>query len=736
MSVVNRRRMRTVLRDRVFVGNLAVWRWSALLGIPLAAVVLVWCLVPRDYYTGTSSVNALTITGPAQGRQRICQAEQNIPAGTRRVQLEVGSGQAVRPALSLIVGISGRTVVSHIPSAPATVGLAQRVDFPIPDLTAGEPSVPASLCVRATGRGAFALGVSPTGAAFTPPLRLGGKPTLSRLSVWYLPKVGSKRSYLDELGTMLRRANLFAPGFDSPVLLGIVIVGLLPLIAILAVRCLALAASGRIRRLGLWIYVLALLNAASWSLITPPFQAPDEVDHYAYVQSVAENGLKPTPYVNAPQARWSDAETDALLSTGMLTDHQGSDTRAPGLAADVGGYRRLSMDGHAIQDNGGGNETTASYGPLYYLALTPGYVAAPSGSVFTQLGLMRLISAIIGAFAAVFAYLLVRELVPRHPWAAVLAGLLVAFQPMYGFLSGALNNDIGLDAGSAAVAWLLVRLLRRGLATRELVAIGVLLGALPFVKDSAYDLLPLAAVAVFVVLCRAGAWKRGRRLTSARGIGVLLVSFVVPYVLCTVLDNAMSPAAPRGGGLNVATTTGGALSAALHAPTSYLGYLWEVFLPRLSAMTPHFIGTGYPAQTIFIKRGWAAFGWYDTFFPGWVYTVLDVAMLGALAMGLVSLARNREWIRRQLPETILVIVFPVVIIAAFEAVFYTAGGRGVIAEMGRYVFPALAPLAALAVGALWALPRRWVLPAGGVLLAVVLAFSYASQLLTFTAFFS
>jgi 4-amino-4-deoxy-L-arabinose transferase-like glycosyltransferase len=736
MAVLNRRRARAVLRGRIFVGDLAVWRWSALLGIPLAAVVLVWCLVPRAYYTGTSSVNALTITGPAQGHERICQAAQNIPAGTRRVQLVVASGQTVRPGLSLTVRTSARTVVSRIGAATAIPGQFPRVDFPIPDLTGGTPSVPATLCVRATGRGAFALGVTPTAAAFTPPLRLAGAPTLSRLAVWYLPASGARRSYLAELGTMLRRASLFAPGFSSPVLLGIVIVGLLPLIAILAVRCLAAAAAGRVRRLGLWIYVLALLNAASWSLITPPFQAPDEVDHFAYVQSVAENGLKPTPYANATQARWSTSETDALLATGMLTDHQAEDSRAPGLRADVRGYQRLSMDGRAPQSDGGGNETTAAYGPLYYLALTPGYFAAPRGSVFTQLGLTRLISAIIGAFAALFTFLLLRELVPRRPWTAVLAGLLVAFQPMYGFLSGALNNDIGLAAGSAAVAWLLVRLLRRGPRTPELVAVGVLLGALPFVKESAYDLFPLAGFVVLAGLWRARAWRAGQRLASTRRLGLLLASIAVPYVLGTLLNRAMTPAPPPGGGVNGATTTSGALSAALHAPLSYLGYLWEVFLPRVSGLAPHFVGTGYPAQTIFIKRGWAAFGWYDTFFPGWVYRVLDVAMLVALVLGVVSLIRNWGWVRRRVPETLLVILFPIVVIAAFEAVFYTAGARGVIAEMGRYVFPALAPLAALAVGALWALRRSWILPAGALLLATVLAFSYASQLLTFTAFFS
>ena len=30
---------------------------------------------------------------------------------------------------------------------------------------------------------------------------------------------------------------------------------------------------------------------------------------------------------------------------------------------------------------------------------------------------------------------------------------------------------------------------------------------------------------------------------------------------------------------------------------------------------------------IFVERGWGAFGWYDVFFPHWVYVVILVAMI-------------------------------------------------------------------------------------------------------------
>ena len=47
--------------------------------------------------------------------------------------------------------------------------------------------------------------------------------------------------------------------------------------------------------LAAWLCALvACVNAASWSLITPPFQAPDEQAHFAYVEQLARNGSLPT----------------------------------------------------------------------------------------------------------------------------------------------------------------------------------------------------------------------------------------------------------------------------------------------------------------------------------------------------------------------------------------------------------------------------------------------------------
>jgi hypothetical protein len=378
----------------------------------------------------------------------------------------------------------------------------------------------------------------------------------------------------------------------------------------------------------------------------------------------------------------------------------------------------------------------STYGPLYYYAVAPGYLIASGGSVFSQLELARLCSALIGALVAVFTFLLVAELVPSKPWLAVLAGLLVCFQPMFSFLSGSVNNDIGVDAGAAAVAYLLVRILRRGITWPSMLALGLLLGALPFVKNTAYELYPLAVVGIAGALWH----ERARLRTRLRAIATALLALAVPWAVvfaaASTLSTALSPGAPSTRAHTVVATTSGSLSVVLHHPLSYLVYLWEVFLPRLPGMHPHFPSGVYPANVIFIHRAWAEFGWYDVSFPSWVYGVLwgVTGVVGAL--GLSALWLRRRQVRVRGIEVALLVLFPIVVVGGFEAAFYLPGQRPFISEFGRYAFPALAPLAALVVGALYGLPRRWMLAAGTVLLVAMVAFCYASQLLTLTAFYS
>ena len=56
-----------------------------------------------------------------------------------------------------------------------------------------------------------------------------------------------------------------------------------------------------------WVCALvAFLNAACWSVISPPFEIPDEPSHFAYVQRLAETGKLPASSAEAfPPAEYT-----------------------------------------------------------------------------------------------------------------------------------------------------------------------------------------------------------------------------------------------------------------------------------------------------------------------------------------------------------------------------------------------------------------------------------------------
>ncbi len=154
-------------------------------------------------------------------------------------------------------------------------------------------------------------------------------------------------------------------------------------------------------------------------------------------------------------------------------------------------------------------------------------------------------------------------------------------------------------------------------------------------------------------------------------------------------------------------------------------------------MTQHFPAGHYPGFVIFIERGWAAFGWYDVFFPKWVYVaILALSLLVFFVLAPLAARVERRWLSAHWAETAVILLTPAAVIVGFTAAYYTPTPRPVIAEFGRYLFPAIGPIALFVVGALHALGRRRLPSVGAGLLVAMIVLTYASQLLTLTSFYA
>ena len=133
----------------VLAGDRRVWRTAALCAIPLVLLVCFECARPRDYNTGTDSVEVHGYVASARARQEVCLGGLRIPAGTARLRLQVSSPTPERPALQLSLRLGARVLHSRVPRLAVRRSRASAVVFSIPRLPARPAANAGSLCLLA-----------------------------------------------------------------------------------------------------------------------------------------------------------------------------------------------------------------------------------------------------------------------------------------------------------------------------------------------------------------------------------------------------------------------------------------------------------------------------------------------------------------------------------------------------------------------------------------------------------
>jgi hypothetical protein len=460
--------------------------------------------------------------------------------------------------------------------------------------------------------------------------------------------------------------------------------------------------------------LVAFLNAACWSFITPPFQVPDEPAHFAYVQELAETGRLPSS--NAEQ--YSPDEMAVLQGLRQEDIKQTPQERSISSPAE---RRRLqSALAAPLSRRGEGDAGVASSEPpLYYALETIPYALGAGGTLLDSLELMRLLSALMAGFTALFAFLFVREALPGVRWAWTVGGLGVAFVPLLGFMSGSVNPDALLFAVSAALLYCLARAFRRGLTSRSACAIGAVIAVGLLTKLNFVGLLP-GAVLALVLLARAAARAHGR--SAYRWLGVALAIGACPAVLYALV-NVISghPAfgvASSGAGL---TRHHGSLSGEI-------SYIWQLYLPPLPGM-PHDFPGYFTTRQIWFDGYVGLYGWLDTTFPGWIY---DAALLPAGLIALLcarALVAARAALRGRAGELLSYAAIAAGLMVLVGADSYLAFPEAA-AEYGqaRYLLPLLPLLGAVLALAPRGAGRRWGPAVGALILVLFLGHDLFSQL--------
>jgi 4-amino-4-deoxy-L-arabinose transferase-like glycosyltransferase len=475
--------------------------------------------------------------------------------------------------------------------------------------------------------------------------------------------------------------------------------------------------------LALWACMaVAVMNAAVWSLIVPSFQGPDEPVHFGYVQYFGETGKIPrnlTPYYTPS----GDAEVAFQGLPWSLTDH-------PSWSAEQNARVEREL---RRGDLGRVSERAAGYAsnnpPLYYMLAAAPYRVAHGGTFYDRMYAARFFSSLLAGLTVGLIFMFLRELLPRRPWAWAVGALVVAFQPVFGFIGGVVNIDNLLWAESALLLWMLARSFRRGLTVRRGVAIGLAVLAGMLTKGSMFGLVPGVLLGLALLVWRPGAVPRRQALRGAvASVGVA----AVPMALWLYANQALLDRSGESTSGGLAGAGGGEASIG-----GQLSYLWQFWLPKLPSQFDWFeIYPQYPLWDTVIQGFVGRFGWFQFGFSLTFAKVATVVFFVIFALAVAELWRCRAALRARWRELLVYGVLALGLIALVGVAGYrykleTDGNF----EQTRYYFPLIAFYGAMVALAARGVGRRYGPLAGIAFVVLAAAHGIFAQLLTVERYF-
>jgi 4-amino-4-deoxy-L-arabinose transferase-like glycosyltransferase len=453
-----------------------------------------------------------------------------------------------------------------------------------------------------------------------------------------------------------------------------------------------------------------------WALLVPPWQGPDAVAHFAYVQSLAERlKLPDSTATRRPELSTDQSIADQAVGASAVAFYTDA-VRPTWSAQDYALYRKLAARRPSRSDGGGAN-SSATNPPFYYLYASLAYWAAYPGDAFDRLyaidiaGVLLLLTTVAGAWLLAGEVLGPRRL-PQVACAAV-AGLV----PEVTFMETSVNPDAMMMPLWTLAFWLGARVINRAARARDVAALGGVTAAAVLTKGTSYALVPPALLAIAL------GWARQPRECRRASIGRLasaLLTLVVPVLAWVGLA--------RLSGRPVANQVAGVSGVAPKQfnVRQFLSYIWQFYLPRLPWMTPFTVTNGrLSVYNVWVRGAWGTFGWLDVLLPGFIYDILAY-VTGAVALaGAALVARLRD--RRTLALASFFLLAVVALLGGLHWYEYRSviSGYGPI-NQGRYLLP-LIGLFGLTIGAVLSrMPARARAPLGAAVVAAMLVLQVLS----------
>ncbi len=416
------------------------------------------------------------------------------------------------------------------------------------------------------------------------------------------------------------------------------------------------------KRLLLAILALYLALGVAYSAVNPLFESPDEALNYENIRFLVEERRLP---VLEPDEPTKAHHPPLYYALGALLTNWVPNENFDALAERVNPFWI-----HEVGEYGVDNKSLYLHDPAL-----EGF---PYRDVALGVHLVRGLSLLMGLGTVLLIYWIARELSPDRPSLAVIASVLVAFNPMFIFISSSVHDDPLANLVAAALLYVTAKMLNRGATTRRAIALGLLTGLAILTKLTCLLILPAVGLALLWRILtdqERADWQMILRLGAIIAVLALLVGG------WWLVRNQILYGEPTSMGRQVEAWGGTREDAPdLVAAARELGFLHDSF--------------------------WGAFGYGQIPMPRWINGL--TRLLSLVAIGGLILFAARRW--RGRAESERRFIAWLIVASAPVMTFLVVFARMTLidtANFGRYLFVSLGFLAPLyALGLSNWLPRQ------------------------------
>ena len=261
------------------------------------------------------------------------------------------------------------------------------------------------------------------------------------------------------------------------------------------------------KRWWLLLIALGLVRGLLYSAVLPPWQGPDEIQHYEYVRLLYEKGRL---------VQWGD--NIPAVEQEIIASMERFDFWQTG---------RYVQRGTTFNEIWGGHAHDLQQPPLAYL-LYLGPLLIARDDIVMQLYLMRLLSVLLSLVVIVAALVVANKLWETRPTLTWAIPAFIVLLPTYMSTSSTINNDHLAEAAVSLVlvSWVLAFKQRLSISLVGTLIVISLIGLLA--KRTAVVLLPIhvIAVTIYLRLHHSRLFSR-RNVVLALGAGALLLSITI-----------------------------------------------------------------------------------------------------------------------------------------------------------------------------------------------------------------